>query len=144
MHDDPKKYLSEDSLPEDTNICEPLKLTLSQIVKLWNHWRQQQRNGEHGLEFIYAHPQDQREGPDCKGKKKAVNRVDPQNDDSPSPGTPALDNNNGSSPGTPPSFSHSRSPVQPVSGPSNSHNHSNNEASQGLDENSPANHHGSK
>src|ERR1700677_2170781 len=78
------------------------------------------------------------------GKKKAVNWMNPQNDDSPSPSTPAPDNNNGSSPGTPPSFSHSRSPVRPVPGPSNSHNHSDDEASQSIDKNSPANHHGSK
>src|ERR1700677_9822 len=42
----------------------------------------------------------------------------------------------------PPSFSHSQSPVRPVPGPSNSHNHS--DDGQSIDENSPANHHGSK
>ena len=86
MHDDPVKYLSADSLPKDTSICEPSKLTHSQVANLWNHWAKRQKAHVQGVEFISARPHDWRESMKAKGKKKAAAFINPGEHDQPQAG----------------------------------------------------------
>lgn len=130
------KFLSPDSLPHNTTICEPSKLTQEQIIKLWSHWRQRQSGGEHGVEFISARLQDQRQGPDPKGKKKQINFVDP--DGTPPPSTSHMDGNVSRQSTVPP-------PQIEIAGPSNrGQNIVMEDAAQSATKNSPAAHRATK
>jgi hypothetical protein len=73
------KYLSPESFPDDIRLCEPSKLQLSVITRLWNHWRQKQQAGDHGLVFIHAKEQDVREAfGKGKGKDKGKGKAPPR------------------------------------------------------------------
>ena len=51
-------YIEDESLPEDTLLCEPSKLQSHAVTLLWNHWRQRQNDGEIGLVFTKARAED--------------------------------------------------------------------------------------
>ena len=86
VRDNPVKYLSADSLPKDTSICEPSKLTYGQVANLWNHWAKRQKAHVQGVEFISARPHDRRESMEAKGKKKAAAFINPGEHDQPQAG----------------------------------------------------------
>jgi hypothetical protein len=53
-------------------LKEPTKMKASPIAILWQYWRDKMLNGDEGLEFINAHPEDTLPPKEkCKGKKKA-------------------------------------------------------------------------
>ena len=77
-------YIEEESLPEETLLCEPSKLQSHAVTLLWNHWRQRQNDGEIGLDYTKARPEDMREKP-REGKGKAKAKPQWENPGSPSP-----------------------------------------------------------
>ena len=63
-------YIDTDCIPIDVVVREPLKLRLTEVVSLWEHWTARQRQGDMGLEFVQAKKGDMRENKQ-KGKKRA-------------------------------------------------------------------------
>jgi hypothetical protein len=84
------EYLSADSLPEETALCEPSKLQQYAVINLWGHWRKRQAQGHQGLAFISANVKDMRGDTNINGKGKSkktwVDMHTPSR--SPSPGPP--------------------------------------------------------
>jgi len=90
------KYLGKGSLPADTILCEPSKLQQFAVINMWNYWKKKERLGQPTITFIHAKQEDKRhapEGRDKKGKKKAVEFMDPSRSSSPTtvPGSPKQD-----------------------------------------------------
>jgi len=53
----PGEYLEEDSIPP-SGFVEPSKIQFKQLVLDWDHWEARQRNGQQGLIFKNAPPED--------------------------------------------------------------------------------------
>jgi hypothetical protein len=67
-------FLTADSLPEETALCEPSKLQQFAIINLWGYWRKRQALGLQGLAFKTAHAKDIRDvsNNNRKGKGRAL------------------------------------------------------------------------
>ena len=90
------KYLGNESLPADTILCEPSKLQQFAVINMWNYWKKKERLGQPTITFIHAKQEDKQhalETRDKKGKKKAVEFMDPSRSSSPTtiPGSPKQD-----------------------------------------------------
>ena len=77
---DPEEYIDDACYPNGFLICDPSKLTKSNVNKLWCHWEQREKNNEVVLRFIGAKPDDMlapsNEKPKHRMRKKVYVEID--------------------------------------------------------------------
>ena len=81
----PEEYIDNACYPTGFLICNPSKLTKSNMDKLWRHWEEREKNNEVVLCFIGAKPEDMPPPTDKKPKRRACKlayvEIDCESDD---------------------------------------------------------------
>ena len=80
----PEEYIDPDCFPEGFQVCDPSKLTKSNVDKLWRHWEQRSKNFDIILQFIKAKSDDMPAAPTnkpkCRLRKRPYVEIDNYSD----------------------------------------------------------------